>query len=78
MYQRLVGYKKEHNGTQVPDNYEKDPKLGCWVCTQRKAYKEKSITVERKRLLNSIGFVWDGKAPGFSTATWKEMFERLH
>jgi len=77
MYQRLVAYKKEHNDTRVPSTYKKDPPLGIWVTTQRKNYKNKSITVERKRLLNYVGFVWCGKAPGARTMTWEEMYERL-
>ena len=77
MYERLVTYRKEHKDTWVPTKYEKDPKLGTWVRTQRKAYREKSITVDRKRLLNYVGLVWDGNAPGTSTTTWEEMYQRL-
>jgi len=58
-YQRLVAFKKEHKDTNVPRTYEKDPKLGAWVNTQRTAYKGNKMTEERKRLLLSIGFVWN-------------------
>ena len=77
MYERLVAYKKKHNDTKVPQNYKGNRQLGIWVKHQRTALREKSITEERKNVLNSIGFVWDGKAPGTSTATWKEMYQRL-
>jgi len=77
MYQRLVAYKKEHNDTRVPSRYQTDRRLGNWVNNQRRAYISLSITEERIRSLNSIGFVWDWKAPGNSTATWEEMYQRL-
>ena len=50
---------------------------GIWVDNQRTASENKKMTEERKRLLNSIGFVWDRKAPGTSVATWEEMYQRL-
>ena len=77
MYQRLIAYKKEHNDTNVPCLYTEDPKLGYWLNKQCTRYKTEKMTEERKSQLNSIGFVWDGKAPGTSTATWEEMYERL-
>ena len=58
MYQRLVAYKKEHMDVNVPKRYKKDPQLGDWVGTQRKVYKNKKMTKEHKRLLDSIGFAW--------------------
>ena len=72
MYQQLIAYKKEHNDTKVPTQYYKDPKLGGWVSAQRAAYKNKKMNEERKRLLNSVGFVWTAL-----TTTWEEMYQRL-
>ena len=78
MYQRLVAYKMEHNDINPPIKYKIDPQLGTWVTTQRTTYKnKKSMTKERKRLLNSIGFAWVAFSTGASTATWKEMYRRL-
>jgi len=57
MYQRLVAYKMVHNDTNVLQRYKKDPRLGKWVSTQR--YNSQTLTEERKRLLNSIDFVWE-------------------
>ena len=73
----IVAYEKEHNDTKVAQHYKEDRQLGSWVNKQRTAYKREKMTEERKRLLNSIGFLWDGKAPGTSTATWEEMYQRL-
>jgi len=58
MYLRLVAYNTAHNDANVPRHYDVDPQLGNWVATQR--YREKTMTEERKQLLNSIDFVWEG------------------
>ena len=71
MYRRLVAYKKEHNDTKVPQHYKEDQRLGNWVNNQRNAYQKKKMTVERKRVLDSIGFKWT------TAATWEEMYQRL-
>ena len=42
----------------VPHKYKVDPSLGYWVNNQRIAHRDKKMTEERKRLLNSIGFAW--------------------
>jgi len=75
MYQRLVAYKKEHKDTLVPNKFNKDPKLGTWVNTQRISYKKKRITEERKRLLNSIGFAWNKNDN--NDARWEKMYQHL-
>ena len=72
MYQRLVVYKKEHKDTNVPSKYKEDPKLGQWVPNQRFAYWNKKMTEERKRLLDSIGFLWELSTK--NKATWEEMY----
>ena len=77
MYERLVAFKKEYNHTMVPRRYEGDKKLAGWVTTQRAVHKNKMMAEERRHLLDSIVFVWDGSAPGTSTATWEEMYQRL-
>jgi len=35
MYQRLIQYKNEHGDCIVPKGYPSDPKLACWIETQR-------------------------------------------
>jgi len=59
MYQCLVAYKTEHMHTNVSTKYKKDPQLGRWVSKQRIAYRNEKMTERRKRLLNSIDFVWE-------------------
>ena len=76
MYQRLIAYKKEYKKTKVPSTYKKDPKLANWVSTQRYAYRNKTMTGERKYLLDSIGFIVPD-LPTQNKVTWEEMYKRL-
>jgi len=56
MYERLVSYTEEHDGsTLVPRKYHVDPKLGGWVHNQRQGCRKK----ERVKLLNDVDFVWN-------------------
>jgi hypothetical protein len=58
MYQRLVAYKDEHNSALVPIKYERDLQLGCWIATQRTAYKNGRLSEQRSKLLDDIEFTW--------------------
>jgi hypothetical protein len=67
MYNTLKQYEKENGHCLVPQNFEKNPKLGRFVKAQRRHYKlmtmrkKSSMTDERVRLLNQIGFAWNAK-----------------
>jgi hypothetical protein len=65
--EQVVQYKKEHGDTFVPTNYPNNPPLGNWVKAQRQYYKKYCnneqpcyMNDEKIRLLNDIGFCWDG------------------
>jgi hypothetical protein len=45
----------------VPKEYEEDKKLGCWVQTQRAAFKAGEMDPEREAKLNEIGFEFNHK-----------------
>lgn len=63
----------------VPQRYQANPQLGCWVHTQRRQYKllsdgkKSSMTEEKKRALDSIGFFWAARwknsSPSYSNAS---------
>lgn len=56
MYQRLLEYKAQHNGsTQVPFQYDADRPLGRWVSYNRHHCKNP----DKIRLLDAIGFNWE-------------------
>jgi len=70
MYNRLLSYKRQHNGsTAVPRHWKEDPQLGFWVKVQRYKCKEE----HRINLLNNIGFNWQG----VNHSRWMEMYDRL-
>mmetsp|Transcript_22599 Transcript_22599/g.27718 ORF Transcript_22599/g.27718 Transcript_22599/m.27718 type:complete len:221 (+) Transcript_22599:240-902(+) len=65
MYEELRRYKERHGNTNVPQNYQKNRKLGAWVKNQRQIYKRykrgingKGMTEERIESLESLDFRW--------------------
>ena len=63
-FSKLAEYKRIHGDCTVPARFNGDPKLGHWVMTQRRQFnlmkkgKTSSMSVERIKLLNDIGFSW--------------------
>ena len=75
MYQRLLIFKEENNGsTSVPFSTECDDSdsLGVWVRAQRHIKQRGELSEKRLQMLNEIDFEWDPLE-----AQWKEMFDRL-
>jgi hypothetical protein len=56
--EQLVEYKRINGHCMVPRQYEHDKSLGIWVNTQRKNHNNNKIRLDRKIILNEIGFVW--------------------
>ncbi|MBT7350803.1 hypothetical protein HN803_08580, partial [candidate division WWE3 bacterium] len=55
--EHLKQYAKDNGNTLVPANYKIDGfTLGLWVSRQRSS---KSLTSNRKKILNDLGFVWN-------------------
>jgi hypothetical protein len=42
----------------VPHKYEQDKSLGQWVDKQRRNHVKNKMRLDRKSLLDKIGFVW--------------------
>jgi hypothetical protein len=63
MFGKLVEYKKKHGTCLVPNRYAADRQLGSWVSTQRRKYKDNSLSRERQERLNELGFAWATKNP---------------
>jgi uncharacterized protein YbgA (DUF1722 family) len=57
-YEKIVEFKRKNGHCQVPHKYEQDKSLGHWVCTQRNYHTNDKIRLDRKILLDDIGFVW--------------------
>ena len=86
MYLKLVDYQKENGNCFVPKRYKENPQLGEWVCNQRKHHtfltkgKKSSMTYERAKLLEDLGFVWDASsrcANQRDEDRWNSMYEQL-
>ncbi len=65
-FSQLVAYKKEAGHCRVPSYCKDCPQLASWVKCQRRQYKlfweqgkGSSMTEDRIKLLNSIGFIWE-------------------
>lgn len=66
MFQQLELYKEEFGDTNVPLNYDPNPKLANWVHYLRWSYKRYQIGVNKPGGLNSekivslesLGFKW--------------------
>jgi hypothetical protein len=59
MFAALVEYKKVHNHCNVPQKAGEYKRLGKWVNTQRTHFYRGTIRPDRRRQLESIGFVWN-------------------
>jgi hypothetical protein len=76
--EQLCEFKVKFGHCFVPIKYSANPKLGNWVHTQRRncrLYQEgkpSSMTEERIRKLESVGFEW-----GTSASIWNERLQQL-
>mmetsp|Transcript_22015 Transcript_22015/g.32518 ORF Transcript_22015/g.32518 Transcript_22015/m.32518 type:complete len:438 (-) Transcript_22015:60-1373(-) len=77
-YDELVDFQKKHKHSLVPHDFSENIELARWVKRQRYQYnlfqrhEKSSITYERMKLLEKIGFVW-----GAQEANWEERFKEL-
>jgi len=66
---QLIEYRRVEGHTLVPKRYEKNPGLANWVSKQRQEYRKysnkqipSSLTEEKIRILDEIGFCWDASS----------------
>ena len=77
-FNELVRYRLQNGNCLVPLEYVPNPRLSFWVKRQRCQYKLKmegkhsTLTPDRKKALDELGFVWDSHL-----ATWEEKFNEL-
>jgi hemerythrin superfamily protein len=69
-YEKLVKFQRTNGHCRVPRGYEEDTSLVLWVDTQRKYQKKNELRLDRKELLDELGFVW--KVDG-----WHQQHEKL-
>lgn len=77
-FSELSSYREKHGNCLVPNAFKQNTRLAEWVKRQRYQYKLKSLgqhnsmTDERIRQLESLGFVWNSH-----DQTWEERFNEL-
>jgi hypothetical protein len=57
-YEKLVEFKRKNGNCLVPTKYKQDKSLGLWVCKQRTRHTTKTMRLDRKELLDELGFAW--------------------
>jgi len=89
-YNELVKYKSLHAHCNVPARYTLNNRLGIWVTSQRQQFKLRkqgkpdtqtkrsiSLTEERIKLLDDIGFSWSLRSNATIAENWQENFGQL-
>mmetsp|Transcript_4918 Transcript_4918/g.9143 ORF Transcript_4918/g.9143 Transcript_4918/m.9143 type:complete len:425 (-) Transcript_4918:289-1563(-) len=77
-FEELLEFRKENGHCLVPNLYPENPSLAQWTKRQRYQFKlrqngqRSTITDERIRALDQVGFIWDSHA-----AIWSERLEEL-
>jgi len=77
-FEELLRFREENGHCLVPNCHPENPALAQWTKRQRYQYKLKqdgkrsTITNERVRALDEVGFVWDSHK-----AVWSERLEEL-
>jgi len=74
-FQRLVQYKEVHGDCNVPREYTEDKALGEWVKNQRSV--QKTLSKERKRKLEDIGFTFSNTQQDRSNKNWEAQFQKF-
>jgi hypothetical protein len=81
-FQELCDFKVQFGNCLVPNKYSANPKLAQWISTQRTQYRKyherrrTSMTEERIRDLESIGFDW-GTTKTDWASIWSVRFQQL-
>lgn len=77
----LLRFKAKNGHTRVPNPFKENPGLGRWFKNQRFNYKKGTLTEERKRWLDAVGFVWGSKRPRPPTTKdedlWNKRYQEL-
>jgi hypothetical protein len=70
-YEKLVEFKRKNGNYLVPRRYQEDASLGRWVSWQRVNHGKNTLRLDRKVLLDELGFAWKVRA------AWKNQYEKL-
>jgi hypothetical protein len=76
MFEALQEYRENHRYCNVPNNWEENKQLAKWVDKQRVNYKNKRLSNECVKRLESICFEWERGLP-MEEDEWEQMFDSL-
>ncbi|MBC8554529.1 MAG: Helicase associated domain protein, partial [Candidatus Brocadiales bacterium] len=77
MFNILQKYKENYGDCNVPQRWQENKVLAEWVSTQRGQYRNKTLSKERIKRLNDIGFEWKLISYTPTRVPWDEMFDAL-
>jgi hypothetical protein len=79
-YKKLVEFQGKYGNCLAPQNYKEDVRFGKWVRYQRQRHSKNHLQLDRKELLDEIGFAWR-VARHFPVRTddksWYKQYEKL-
>ena len=72
-YEKLVEFERKYGHCIVPKEYKENKSLGnWWVNKQRRLHTNNKLRLDRKELLDELGFVWKvDDYPAAWQAAWK-------
>jgi hypothetical protein len=77
-HERMVEFKRQNGHFAVPARCELDKSLGKWVHAQRGIHVNNKMRLDRKRVLDKIGFAWTvERATDTDDKRWHKQHEKL-
>lgn len=71
-YAQLKQYQEQKGDCRVPQNWLENPQLANFVVVQRQARKKNRLSEDQIRMLDALGFIWDGWV-----AVWEQRYDEL-
>jgi hypothetical protein len=71
-YAQLKQYQEQNGDCRVPQNWLENPQLANFVVVQRQARKKNRLSERKIRMLDALGFIWDGRV-----AVWEQRYDEL-
>jgi hypothetical protein len=77
-YEKLAEFKRKNGHCLVPSTYQEDMALENWVNAQQRSHSNNKLRLDRKVLLDELGFAWKLRATGnYKRKTWQLQYEKL-
>jgi hypothetical protein len=64
-YHQLVEFRRSNGHCKVPFKYKHNKTLSAWVQIQRAHYKRGTLSNDRGKMLQDLGFEWQVKHPNW-------------